>query len=1431
MKIHTIIFRTGHTNVQKKCRTNLINTLQKWLTILFFIGVDDPDIDPVEELMYFLDLGEREIQLTKHRNIVLLVGLTGTGKTTLLQFAANDSNRLTSVEKCPGCGEYYLRDEGGYVGNQSLVSQTFLPNFLYNNLMDTALYDCPGFDDNRNTTVSIANAYFIKKITNHAQTVKIVVVATHGSLDASDRSSFPKLLTNLLVLLKDPSKISDSIAIIGTSSTPVHLQPFNFISKYSYFIDTEARRYIDEVYDEPRKTKALQLIDSFLHKNTNGNYTQIGYFRAPSSSGPLEMMEEFIGNKAFVRSLIIDELQYAPTTSDDFGYSPGEDARFVIVGLAGNVSILIREELRNFTTEETRIFVTELQRLFDIGDSDKILLNKLNLLFNVTFPITENGNADFFSNYTNEIITNADLFSMSSISSLNSSLVRYTNYLDILKMVSEFTIDQSNWITPILAMRSEVTLTINPYLSQANIDIKELIEIFSANVQESVQSDIDNLINQNSDAEEFIARLQSISMSTYPICEGPSRQISSCISQILSNTNGFGGQHYASFNATLSRQAEILKDLEMAYDKDTGLLNPAQWVLALINLGNNIMLKIPDIIIAFNQIVKYEVEKFANSTQVALTKQLEMFITDVEQFPDELVFLQSATYPICESDSASSFNMYTGEILNEAQKFALTDFEIINSALSRFGELFESIYRISEFNKAYVTPNLWILPLKGLNITIAQTINTVSSDIARIVTTTSSQTAAEIDTLFRNWFIQFYQTQDLPHPNFENFLGNLTIVTYPTCTNQTLPIQCISEMINGIKAVGLPADSNRISRLQTNHAQFQRIMDVGYEIHIVSRPWVESLLRVYPNIQRFVSDDIVQHIILQGATSIGNVTDSYKKFISEKLRDVQSIGEQETEVYGFERKVFTLVQRAEEKYNESATTAVAFMQTLVTQFEDVFPAITNEMRERIQRSMSLFRVLQKLPQLPWRSEVWFIKIYSLKSAIISETTWVTFLQALYNDLTKYNTQIKSDSGVERKIHGWWRTFGQISLTNFNEFWNYLKNEGVPTMTHGNMDIVRSVLNSSDGTHKIAQINQFLNTIFPPVPTCAHSNGILKCFGDFLSFNEIIRSTSNTSPPHTVVILAFNTLFIDSRFSGSQINVKNNIKIFLMAPKVNLRTNDPFDLAGANSTQNSEHGNNAGSAFYIYDSLEGGAFRFSNLTGGTGASGLNGTNGGPGQKGLTKSFSMGADCHAWSGGYIRITIYPNSCNRNSEETCHAGNSGVNFTIDGGAGGRGANGGPGGNAGAGGFPGQLSTVDVNINNAIAISKGTCGTNGARGIGGSGGLGGYYGDTLRRCVDDVSSGTQKVCQQGGCSSATYPNVPLLIRGPSGERGSDGIVTSNGCTTSYVPWPTAEIKPYYDGYFTQSETIKNNFFMGQQLSTFLAKARSHTGLRNMFN
>ncbi|NEP07594.1 MAG: hypothetical protein F6K25_16555 [Okeania sp. SIO2G4] len=127
-------------------------------------------LDLIKNVSKYIDYFDKKVNLSSFKQIVLVVGNSRVGKSTLISFLAGDDLVVKFVDD-----ELVIDkkdDSKAGIGHGS-KSKTFYPEPLITS--EAVYFDLPGFSDNRGIEKEIATAIFFKKVGDYASEVKFLV--------------------------------------------------------------------------------------------------------------------------------------------------------------------------------------------------------------------------------------------------------------------------------------------------------------------------------------------------------------------------------------------------------------------------------------------------------------------------------------------------------------------------------------------------------------------------------------------------------------------------------------------------------------------------------------------------------------------------------------------------------------------------------------------------------------------------------------------------------------------------------------------------------------------------------------------------------------------------------------------------------------------------------------------------------------------------------------------------------------------------------------------------------------------------------------------------------------------------------------------------------------------------------------------------------
>lgn len=170
------------------------------------------DSNPVDlpKLKQLIHNGMTAIPLDQeNKQAVIVIGDTGVGKSTILNFLSGTD----LIVKFDGL-KPTLDNAGATnvkIGHEK-YSQTSIPTKLV--IDKIAFYDCPGFKDNKGEEYEISNSFFVQRLLDIYQRVKLVLIIDESHISEARADKLPKLVKNLHKSFKTFDDIKDGVVMI-----------------------------------------------------------------------------------------------------------------------------------------------------------------------------------------------------------------------------------------------------------------------------------------------------------------------------------------------------------------------------------------------------------------------------------------------------------------------------------------------------------------------------------------------------------------------------------------------------------------------------------------------------------------------------------------------------------------------------------------------------------------------------------------------------------------------------------------------------------------------------------------------------------------------------------------------------------------------------------------------------------------------------------------------------------------------------------------------------------------------------------------------------------------------------------------------------------------------------------------------------------------
>lgn len=390
--------------------------------------------DSITKIFDFLEQSSKNFTLGEQKDVVVVLGNTGSGKSTLTLLITGAE--LIAVETDEGSGEYVVKDKRDLISppDQTTKSQTIIPNLLIDKELTTSYYDCAGFEDSRGVDHDISVTYLIQKLLKYANSVKFVFTVAHSSVKiGGDRHDFKKLARHATTLITNIDKYRDGIAlVVNKVETKVSngqiVTDEKTIENIAKFLNqTLSDLSNEEPAMQPKMTRFIEIL---LGKNQYNQFNRIQILRVATESGSFNEMPFPKAERAKIRSLVSKTLQYVQKDSDDFGYSISSDSKLRVHELFVELEQTLMKDV-NLIGDEIQKFY---QRQQDIHSADKHILLSMIISANDVLPEI---NADNMKLFKKQLASKTSALKVPIADESLKTLDRHIDFVYFLESVSD----------------------------------------------------------------------------------------------------------------------------------------------------------------------------------------------------------------------------------------------------------------------------------------------------------------------------------------------------------------------------------------------------------------------------------------------------------------------------------------------------------------------------------------------------------------------------------------------------------------------------------------------------------------------------------------------------------------------------------------------------------------------------------------------------------------------------------------------------------------------------------------------------------------------------------------------------------------------------------------------------------------------------------
>ncbi|OXA59722.1 Macrophage receptor MARCO [Folsomia candida] len=290
--------------------------------------VVDPPPPPVPTpnitLWDLLEDGKNQLELSdKYTDVVLLMGNTGSGKSTLTHLTVGNATGLRLVMN--PSGNYLIVDDNDKIGHTT-ASRTLVPELVVDKDTSLAIYDCPGFDDNRGPDTDITANFLLKAVTDHVSSISIGFVVIHSSVSGTnDKTDFDRMTTHAVNLVKDLTHYEPGIGLIVSKApnfNPNNGKPIpdeeilsGIVSFLKMYKSDQEGKLNDLRVDRNLIRRKIAFVDILLQEG------RIGFMRLAARCGRLSDDPVAMATRATLQKLLSKNLTLVQSQPNDFGWA------------------------------------------------------------------------------------------------------------------------------------------------------------------------------------------------------------------------------------------------------------------------------------------------------------------------------------------------------------------------------------------------------------------------------------------------------------------------------------------------------------------------------------------------------------------------------------------------------------------------------------------------------------------------------------------------------------------------------------------------------------------------------------------------------------------------------------------------------------------------------------------------------------------------------------------------------------------------------------------------------------------------------------------------------------------------------------------------------------------------------------------------------
>lgn len=501
-------------SIQLLCLVYLItlpisNSLQKKISLTSEPGAMASEI---------LDFCEEKIEDFRFSNQKDLHFVFADGEKTIVSLFLVKSE-IDSVKN--SSGQY------SYIDRYNLVnkySTSLIPELVTEKACDLNYYIFPNWGIDRYVQEEILISYFVKRLSNFANSVKIILVSDFDKFKdptlVNTTGALSDLITNAITWIKDVDKIRPAISLVITNVTKTYEDDWKVRENANIALETLAQGYINETInsstpidvDEKIQIK-LNFINGIIDKGLHP-YSRISILRKANETGSVYKFPWLETERKTISNSIKYNTQYTKIESGDLEYPLSEASKLWIPNLIKQLGVRVRDTLSDIFYDIKQFYYQKEKQYSDLNDLydamnkgletiSEVYTAELNLFVSQLISMVESLQIDLRLNNFKVLVQRIDLYK--HLRSLNNTCEDSIDSIcsKELRGTEKYFRESKEWYSFLIQLYESLSeYNVQKNISQYRSDAAELIAQFSIEEYEEKNVDSTNL-------KQFLDRIGS----------------------------------------------------------------------------------------------------------------------------------------------------------------------------------------------------------------------------------------------------------------------------------------------------------------------------------------------------------------------------------------------------------------------------------------------------------------------------------------------------------------------------------------------------------------------------------------------------------------------------------------------------------------------------------------------------------------------------------------------------------------------------------------------------------------------------------------------------------------------------------------------------------------------------------------------------------